>query len=105
MIAIVSLLVSFVYRLLGIAALKTIQVSFCGYRVLNWYERLAWIPVLVVYLVALGIGGRHITNPPIVEPATAQAVLSFAATIAGFTITYCPLGSDFTIYYTPSVSR
>ena len=58
-----------------------------------------------MYLVALGVGGKHIHNPPPAEPATAQAILSFAATIAGFVITYCSLGSDFTIYYTPSVPR
>lgn len=81
------------------------QVSFCGYRVLNWYERLAWIPVLIGYLVALGVGGKHLHNQPPAEQATAQAILSFAATIAGFVITYCPLGSDFTIYYKSSVPR
>lgn len=69
------------------------------------YERLAWIPVLIVYLVTLGVGGKHIADPPPAEPATARAILSFAATIAGFVITYTPLGSDFTIYYTPNVSR
>ena len=69
------------------------------------YERLAWLPVLIGYLVALGLGGKHLTNPPPAEPASAQAILSFAATIAGFVITYCSLGSDFTIYYTPSVPR
>ncbi|EJF63789.1 NCS cytosine-purine permease [Dichomitus squalens LYAD-421 SS1] len=86
-----------------VVAVISLLVSFCGYRVLNWYERLAWVPVLVVYLVALGVGGKHIRNPPPAEPATAQAILSFAGTIAGFVITYASLGSDFTIYYTPSV--
>ncbi|PIL27619.1 transporter [Ganoderma sinense ZZ0214-1] len=81
----------------------SLLVSFCGYRVLNWYERLAWIPVLIGYLVALGVGGQHLRNEPPTEQATAQAILSFAATIAGFVITYCPLGSDFTIYYKSSV--
>ena len=61
--------------------------------------------MLVVYLVALGVGGKHLANPPPAEPATAQTILSFGATIAGFVITYCSLASDFTIYYTPSVPR
>ncbi|EIW55605.1 cytosine-purine permease [Trametes versicolor FP-101664 SS1] len=86
-----------------VITLISLFVSFCGYRVLNWYERLAWLPVLVVYLVALGVGGKHLSNPPPAEPATAAAVLSFASTIAGFVITYCALGSDFTIYFSPSV--
>lgn len=69
------------------------------------YERLAWIPVLIVYVVALGIGGKHLINPPAAQPATAIAILSFASTIAGFVITYSPLSSDFTIYFRPDVSR
>lgn len=64
-----------------------------------------WIPVLVVFVVALGIGGKHLVNPPAAEPATASAVLSFASTLAGFVITYSPIASDFTTYYRPEVPR
>ncbi|KAJ8488035.1 hypothetical protein ONZ51_g3826 [Trametes cubensis] len=87
-----------------VITLISLFISFCGYRVLTWYERLAWIPVLVVYLVALGVGGKHLGNPPPAEPATAATILSFASTIAGFVITYSSLSSDFTIYFNPSVS-
>ncbi|EMD31874.1 hypothetical protein CERSUDRAFT_119154 [Gelatoporia subvermispora B] len=86
-----------------VIAVISLLVSFCGYKVLNWYERLAWVPVLVVYLVAVGIGGKHLSSPPPAVPATASAVLSFASTIAGFVITYSSISSDFTIYFTPEV--
>lgn len=69
-----------------------------------WFERIIWFPVLVALLVALGVSGKHLTSPP-VEPASAQAILSFAGVIAGFTITYSPLGSDFTMYYFPDGPR
>lgn len=69
------------------------------------YERLAWIPVLVVFVVALGVGGKHLINPPPAEPATANSILTFASTIAGFVVTYSPISSDYTIYYHPRVSR
>lgn len=36
------------------------QVTFCGYKVLYTYERFAWIPIVMVYLVALGCGGKHL---------------------------------------------
>lgn len=77
-----------------------------GYKVLNWYERLAWPPVLLAFLVALGVGGKylHYANAPPAAPATASAVLSFAATIAGFVITFSAMASDFTTYYDPKVS-
>ncbi|KAG6872097.1 hypothetical protein C0995_013021 [Termitomyces sp. Mi166 len=78
-------------------------VSFCGYKVLNWYERVAWIPVILAFVVALGVGGKHLSNPP-AEPATARAVLSFASSLAGFVITYSPMSSDFTTYFHPKVS-
>jgi purine-cytosine permease-like protein len=84
---------------------RHLQISFCGYKILNWYERLAWLPVLIVFVVALGVGGKHLVDPPPAEPATAAVVLSFASTIAGFVITYAPLSSDFTSYFYPGVSR
>jgi len=84
-----------------IVALISLLVSFCGYRVLHWYERFAWVPVLVAFLVALGTGGKHLKNPVPVPAGTAPAVLSFAAVVAGFTITYAPLSSDFTCYLRP----
>lgn len=74
-------------------------------KVVFRYERVAWIPVLIVYLVALGVGGKHISSPPPAEPATAVNVLSFASVLAGFVITYSPLSSDFTTYMDPEVSR
>ncbi|KAI0726995.1 NCS cytosine-purine permease [Fomitopsis betulina] len=86
-----------------IIALISLFVSFCGYRVLIWYERLVWIPVFVAYLVAVGIGGKHLNNPPPEVPATAADILSFASVIAGFVISYAPLSSDYTLYYTPDV--
>ncbi|KAF9525402.1 NCS cytosine-purine permease [Crepidotus variabilis] len=87
-----------------VVAIISLLVSFCGYTVLNWYERLAWFPVLVTFLIALGVGGKHLSNPPPVEPASASAILSFASTLAGFVITYSSLSSDFTTYAQPSTS-
>ncbi|THU76056.1 NCS cytosine-purine permease [Dendrothele bispora CBS 962.96] len=84
-----------------IISLISLFVSFCGYTVLNWYERLAWIPVLVSFVVALGLGGKHLSNTVATEPATAVSVLSFASVIAGYVITYSSISSDFTTYYRP----
>ncbi|CAE6537049.1 unnamed protein product [Rhizoctonia solani] len=73
-------------------------VTFCGYKVLYTYERFAWIPIVMVYLVALGCGGKHLTNLPPVVPASSVTVLCFAATIAGYMISWATLASDYTIY-------
>jgi len=76
-----------------------------GYKILNWYERFAWPPVLLAFVVALGVGGKHLYNAPASNPATVQQVLNFASVIAGFVITYSAMASDFTMYYEPTVSR
>jgi purine-cytosine permease-like protein len=70
--------------------------------VVTWYERLAWLPVLVSFAVALGVGGTHMSAGAAAPPAGAPAVLSFASVIAGFVITYSPLGSDYTTYLDPA---
>lgn len=70
------------------------------------YEKIAWFPVLIVYLVLLGVGGKHLKEaPPPVEPATVGTILSFASVIAGFVVSYAGLMSDFTAYFKPEVSR
>jgi purine-cytosine permease-like protein len=69
------------------------------------YERISWFPVLTTFVIASVIGGKHLFNPPPATPATASAVLSFASTLAVFSITYSALSSDYTNYYRPNVSR
>ncbi|KAF9236040.1 permease for cytosine/purines, uracil, thiamine, allantoin-domain-containing protein [Melanogaster broomeanus] len=87
-----------------IIALLSLFISFMGYKVLNWYERVAWFPVLIAFLVALGVGGKNLFNAQPAEPATADTILSFASVIAGFVITFAAMASDFTMYYEPTVS-
>ncbi|KAB5594379.1 Mitogen-activated protein kinase kinase kinase [Ceratobasidium theobromae] len=83
--------------------LKLCQISFIGYRIVHWYERVAWFPVLVVYIVLLGVGGRHLTEGS-APPGSARSVLSFASTVAGFTISYAPIMSDYTSYMRADVA-
>jgi hypothetical protein len=68
------------------------------------YENCAWVPSLVVFVVATGVGGKHLVDTP-TAPATVQQVFSFAATIAGFMMTWSVLSSDYTAYFHPRVSR
>ncbi|KAF8345431.1 hypothetical protein F5887DRAFT_1158926 [Amanita rubescens] len=68
------------------------------------YELITWIPVLVSFLVALGVGGKHFSNPEPSTPVTVATILSFGSTIAGFSLTYSSISSDFTTYYHPEAS-
>ncbi|TFK28476.1 NCS cytosine-purine permease [Coprinopsis marcescibilis] len=90
----------------GIVVIGVISllVAFCGYNVLSWYERIAWLPVVIIFIIALGLGGNHLSSPPPTEPASASSILSFASTLAGFSITFSGLSSDFTTYYRPESS-
>lgn len=73
------------------------------------YEKVSWIPVLLVYISLLGSGGPTLRNAfkslPPTEPATAGVILTFASNIAGFVISYVGMMADYTVYMKPSASR
>ncbi|KAF8802510.1 NCS cytosine-purine permease [Phlegmacium glaucopus] len=87
-----------------VIAMISLLVSFCGFTVLDWYERISWIPVLITFLIVSIVGGKHLSNSPPAVPATLSTILGFASTLAGFSIGYSSLSCDFTSYYRPSVS-
>ncbi|KAF8306362.1 purine-cytosine permease [Clavulina sp. PMI_390] len=88
-----------------VVGIVSLFISFCGFRVLNLYERVAWLPILIVYCIALGVSGKDLisSSPALPEHGSAQQILTFGASIAGFVISYCPLSSDFTSYFPPHV--
>ncbi|KAJ7485496.1 permease for cytosine/purines, uracil, thiamine, allantoin-domain-containing protein [Mycena latifolia] len=88
-----------------IIAVVSLLISFCGWKILHWYERIAWIPVVIIFLIAVGLGGKNFQHFAPVEPATAPTILSFAAVIAGFVLTWSPLASDFSCYMRPDAPR
>jgi purine-cytosine permease-like protein len=60
--------------------------------------------VVIIYIIALGVGGKNLSSPPPETPATASAVLTFASTLAGFAITFSGMSSDFSVYFKSTVS-
>lgn len=84
--------------IIGVLALL---ISFCGYDTLHRYERFAWIPALVCFVIVTGCGGSRLKEQTVTEPATAAGVLSFGMIIASYMIPYAALGSDFTTYLNP----
>ncbi|KAJ7484329.1 cytosine-purine permease [Mycena latifolia] len=60
-----------------IIALISLVVSFCGYKVLHYFESIAWIPTLV----------------------GAFAILSFAATVAAYDLSWCMFTPDYGVYH------
>ena len=69
------------------------------------YEQTSWLPVMITFIIASVVGGKYLSNPQRAVPATASAILSFASTLAGFSVSYTAGSSDCTSYYKPNVSR
>jgi len=89
-----------------ITCIVALVVSFSGYKIIHIYERFCWIPVFVAIIIAVGCGGKNLTLQTVPEePATVQAVLSYASLIAGFMIPFGGIVSDFAIYISPSAPR
>lgn len=88
-----------------IIALLGMVVCFCGFRALHFYERYAWIPALIVIIVATGCGGDKLSQQAPAPSAQAPAILSFAALVAGFLIPWAALSSDFVTYMDPHTPK
>ena len=69
------------------------------------FERVIWFPVVLVFIIATCVSGKHFADAPAALPATASQILTFGATIAGFTMTWAIISSDYTTYFHPGVSR
>ncbi|KDQ60052.1 hypothetical protein JAAARDRAFT_32429 [Jaapia argillacea MUCL 33604] len=92
---------------LGIVIIGVISlvVTFCGYKVIHWYESIAWIPNVITFIVMLGIGGKHLhASAPPPTPATAASVLSFVSTVASSVISWCTMTPDYGVYHDGSAS-
>ncbi|KAG0707996.1 cytosine-purine permease [Suillus ampliporus] len=89
-----------------IISIISIVVTFCGYRVIHWYESIAWIPNVVAFITMLGVGYpqlRENQSAP-VPPATLANVLSFASLIASSIVGWCPIIPDYGVYHSPKAS-
>ncbi|KAI0698036.1 hypothetical protein C8T65DRAFT_710244 [Cerioporus squamosus] len=92
---------------LGIVIIGVISlaVTFFGYRVIHWYETIAWIPSAITFIVMLGVGGKHLgSNIPPDPPASAATIVSFGTTIASSVISWCIMTSDYGVYHTSKAS-
>ncbi|KAH8723540.1 purine-cytosine permease FCY21 [Phaeosphaeriaceae sp. PMI808] len=84
-----------------IITLLALVIAFCGFRVLHYYERWAWIPALIALIIAAGCGGKGLTQQVEAPVATVQQVLSFGGLVAGFLLPWAALASDFSTYMHP----
>ncbi|CAK9438053.1 uncharacterized protein LODBEIA_P23930 [Lodderomyces beijingensis] len=82
-------------------------ISVFGYRTVHLYERYAWIPTFVVYLVIIG----KFTREKAFEWGTDEGnsstkagnVLAFIVVMLGFTAGWSPSASDVLVYFNPNM--
>jgi purine-cytosine permease-like protein len=83
----------------------TLAVTFCGYRVIHWYERVAWIPSVIAFIVMLAVGGKNLTMVPTSAPTSTAAIISFASTVASSVIPWSTIAPDYGVYHSGEPSR
>ncbi|KAI0015225.1 purine-cytosine permease [Xylariomycetidae sp. FL0641] len=96
----------------GIVAIMAATFVVCtfGYRLVHAYERYAWLPCFLVFVVAAAVFGRsgafdaH-TGTGKSPAATAGSVLSFAASVFGFATGWTAFAADYTVYQPPGRAR
>jgi purine-cytosine permease-like protein len=88
-----------------IIALLALFISFCGFKVLHYYETYAFIPATIAIIITVGCGGSELKKQaaPVAGP-TAAAVLSFGGIIASYMLPWAAISSDLTTYFDPKVS-
>ncbi|KAJ3546372.1 hypothetical protein NM688_g5523 [Phlebia brevispora] len=91
---------------LGIVIIGVISmlVTFCGYKVIHWYEVTAWIPNVIAFIIMLGVGGKHLSNAPPTAPVTPSTVVTFATTTASSVISWCTMTPDYGVYHNSEAS-
>jgi len=80
-------------------------ISFWGLKLVNWYESYAWIPILLAFVVATGVSGKHFDKVQVpATPGTLAQISNFGVTLAGHMMPLAALSSDYTAYFHPQVS-
>lgn len=91
-----------------IVAVMTWGITTFGYSVFHYYERWAWMPQLVIWLVLAGVAGpKFDTSTPSAETGRTLVGnrLSFFSICLSAAITYAGVGGDYFVYYPQTTPR
>lgn len=87
-----------------IIALLSLLISFCGFRVLHYYETFAFIPAAITIAIATGCGASGLKQQATpAEPPVAGNVVSYGMIVASYMIPWASLSGDLTAYFDPKV--
>lgn len=91
-----------------IIAICTGIISFVGYYAVHWFERVCWIPQLIVFIFIAGYGAKHFDAsalPMGSGSAEAAGVMSFIATIYGFVVAWASSAADYNVRMPVDISK
>jgi len=80
-------------------------IAFTGYKVLHFYQRFAWIPVLFALFVLVGYSHKGLSRQAPTEPITAPAVFNTIAFMAGYLISWGNVAGDYCVYMPPNAPK
>ncbi|GCE11923.1 purine-cytosine permease family protein [Tengunoibacter tsumagoiensis] len=82
-----------------VIAIVTTIVSIYGYKFVHAYERYAWIPMALIFVILMVIAGPHVTivPPPAYSFATIASFVSFGGAVYGFATGWSSYASDYTV--------
>jgi NCS1 nucleoside transporter family len=82
-----------------VIALLTTAVSIYGYKYVHYYERFAWIPMAIIFIVLIFLASSHtvIIPAPAFNIGTAAAMISFGGAIYGFATGWSSYAADYNV--------
>jgi len=82
-----------------VITILTTLVSIYGYKHIHRYERYAWIPMVVIFFILLGVAGPHLSivpTPPL-NIAEVASFVSFGGAIYGFATGWSSYAADYNV--------
>lgn len=93
---------------IAIIAVCTFVVCTFGYKIVHYYEFVAWVPPFIVFLILLGVfahSGDFVNIPWQTGTAEMGSVLSYGSVIYGFATGWTSYAADYTVYQPANQSR
>lgn len=82
-----------------IISVLTTAISIFGYQYVHTYERFAWIPIFIIFLILLGEGAHNFSMPAWgTGSVEAGGVLSFGCAIYGFGTGWTSYAADYNVH-------
>jgi len=90
-----------VLRALGILliAVLTTVVSIYGYRYVHYYERFAWVPMAIIFVIVVIVSAGHFTiaKTPAMNAAEIASLVSFGGAVYGFATGWSSYAADYNV--------